>query len=108
MGKKRREVPFDPTFGVGMTGTPISDASISHSLGDVVRDCVNLLDEEDRTVLEMYFWERLTYAQISERLLGFEDGQVRGRQDAFYRVQRAKARLQKLLDEEGIDDAYFG
>lgn len=108
MGKKRREVPFDPTYGVGINGSPVGSSDIPHSLDEVVKDCVDRLGEEDRTVLEMYFWERLTYAEISERLLGFEDGQVRGRQDAHYRVQRAKNRLMKLLAEEGIDDAFFG
>lgn len=70
-------------------------------LVDIVRDCVEELDEDDQNALLSYFYERRT-----QEFLAYAYG-LAGRTSGHYRIQRALDRLRELLAEKGITDATF-
>lgn len=70
-----------------------------HPLADLIVDIIDGWgeDDEDRRALELYAWQRATYAEIAA-----EFG-LSGRPSGFYRVQRALERLRDALEENNAD-----
>lgn len=104
MGRAREVPAFGPW--VFNQGKELSDP-MPHKLGPLIRDALESLDVEDRDLLFMRFYERLTYEAIAARW-GFDD--ARGhRQRMWYYVTRALERLEAKLTElaRGDDATYL-
>lgn len=65
---------------------------------ETIRDCVELLEEDDQNVIYAYFYERRTLEWIAAAY------GLKGRTSGHYRVQRALNSLRLLLEEKGIND----
>jgi DNA-directed RNA polymerase specialized sigma24 family protein len=69
---------------------PVPDP-IPHSLQETVRDAVEALPDEERTLLEMKYYELCTYQEIADRV-GY-----RSKGAAFYYVHKALRKLEKEI-----------
>lgn len=74
---------------------------IPHRYGEIVRECVDSLKPQDRYAVEMYFYERISLAEMAHRL------GLKGRQSAAYRLGRALGHLEECLKERGITELLF-
>lgn len=72
-----------------------------HSLEDKVLDALDLLDERDRDIVRMYYYERMTYQAIANEL------GMHSRQRAFQVVRQALERLRQALHWLGVVDETF-
>ena len=72
-----------------------------HRYGEIVKDAVDSLDEEDRWCVEMYFYERIPFSEMAHRM------ELAGRSSAAYRLGRALGHLERALEERGITDVSF-
>ncbi len=65
------------------------------------------LDEQDRLILEGYYYDHLTDQEIGGRLFGHEgSGPARGLR-VWRRRRKAQERLRTLLEENGIDPSDY-
>jgi len=77
-------------------GKPIWPRLKPHILADLVVNTIEAWgeDDDDRRALEMWAWERATYAAIAKEF------NLAGRPSGFYRVQRALKRLQQEIADD--------
>lgn len=76
---------------------PAQDPAVRTPAELAVQDIIDSWpeDDPDRLALEMWAYERLTYAQIAERF------GLNAKAAGFYRVKKAQERLQAELEEKG-------
>lgn len=64
---------------------------------DLVVDSIEALSKTDQRLINMFFYERLTYQEMSDEL------KMQGRQYAHYQTKRALRRLRKHLEMRGYE-----
>ena len=95
---RKREVPALDVWVMDTHG-PLDDP-ISHSLEDTVLDALDDLEEERwRTILQMRFYEQLTYDEIATEFGWVDENGKPKRQLAHYYVKQAQNALRSILEE---------
>ncbi len=112
MGKVNREIPVADVSLI--RGKALAPERVEHSLGDVVREVLGELSEEDRDLFAMVFHEQASLAEIATRLdrergamVETEDGLepvegLAGKTSAAVRVERLKRRVKEKLEARGV------
>lgn len=70
MNDRYSEVPYEDEISYGI--------SINRSIGSFVSDTLDKLDEGERKILDLYYWQELSVREIAE-LLGVPEGTVKSR-----------------------------
>ena len=94
--KKARvsEVPYDET---------IQYITVNRSVADIVRETLDLLDDNERELLDMYYFQEMSVREIAEKL-GIPEGTVKSRissaRNSFRnRYPKEEVRIMKLPDK---------
>lgn len=64
---------------------------------DLVVDAIEALPKREQKMINMFFYERLTYQEISDEL------KMKGRQYAYYQMKRAMKRLKVEIEKRGYE-----
>lgn len=76
-----------------------SDFSVNQNIKEIVHDVINILPEEQRLCVMMYYFDEMTVAEISE-VLGVSEGTVKSRLN--YARKKMKAEIDRL-SEQGVE-----
>ena len=94
--KKARvsEVPYDEA---------IQYITVNRSVADIVRETLDLLDDDERELLDMYYFQEMSVREIAEKL-GIPEGTVKSRissaRNSFKnRYPKEEVRIMKLPDK---------
>lgn len=64
---------------------------------DLVVDAIEALTKRDQKMINMFFYERLTYQEISDEL------KMKGRQYAYYQMKRTMKKLRNEIEKRGYE-----
>lgn len=76
-----------------------SDFSVNQNIKEIVHDVINILPEEQRLCVMMYYFDEMTVGEISE-VLGVSEGTVKSRLN--YARKKMKTEIDRL-SEQGVE-----
>lgn len=94
-----RRLSFTSSMWLLDRGKPVKPPSSREAIREfdldpeVFYDAFESLPDHEREVLTAFYWERVTYQELSDRF------QLKGRQYALYEVKKAQRLLRRKLDE---------